>query len=220
MKRMITTILILLSLCLITTPCFAAELTAPGNAGHDVYAQYHYSCDPNIYTAHLENGKYIFTTNDGITFTVIPSNADSNLMLVLHLVTNSGKEAYEWFASCTKEYGSKILPFDLYLIDANGNRVEMNDSMEISIMLPNGFGMPTVCQLNTNGKTCVLKALFSVGQVKFTIDHNSYYVITAKSASSPQTGCTSNIALWIIVTIFSIGILFTVARRNQAYPSR
>lgn len=122
MKKLIMFLTAAIVLCMTIAPAMATVHTAPGTEDGDVLARYVYTPAKNEYRAVPENGRYVITLPDGTIITVTPENTDGTLTLVIYMITQSDAEAYAWFKECMKEHGDNILPFDLYFLDADGNK--------------------------------------------------------------------------------------------------
>ena len=96
MKNLIVFLTVAIVLCMTIAPAMATAHTAPGTEDGDMLARYVYTPAKNEYRAIPENGRYVITQSDA--------------------------EAYAWFKECMKEHGDNILPFDLYFLDADGNK--------------------------------------------------------------------------------------------------
>lgn len=180
-----TVLLLLLVLC--TVPC-AAKQTAdavPGNQDINVYAQTIYTSDPN--TAVLppdDGGKY---QDDDVPVVVVPDTPHSDYWLVVHRVNKDETEAYRWFESATASLSSPKLYYEIYFIDAFGQRVD-GGSAQVTVSLPGTFGTTRVYTLSTQEQYTELPATQQTNTLTFTMIGNGYYVLSGTTTDDGGTG--------------------------------
>lgn len=211
MKRIVSFVAVVLIFFSCYVNCYAAEYeeTYMGN----VYAKINYSSDSKVYTATPIRGQYALTTDDGIQITVDSNNLD--LVLVVHQITEKEKEAYEWFKSCMPQSVIRFIPYDIYFLNASGDRIELSseDAITISIYKSTQYVVGLSCDGN------LIDISYSINNYNVTFKASSssnYYVLCEAlgSVKSPQTGITSDSYL-LIMLFMSLLNLLLVTRRRQ-----
>lgn len=85
MKKAILCMICVLLLCMISLPVFALE-EVPGSTDHNVVATYNRG-DRNVYLGVAdEEGRYSFTTQEGVTITLTPEADVSGQYLCLRIL--------------------------------------------------------------------------------------------------------------------------------------
>ena len=205
MKRLLAALLAILLVCSMSFPAFAAE----ENKEQDVTVKY-ISIVEGEYRAEIKNGT---ATAEGVTVTGAPTNAKT---LVVVPIPSSVSEAYEWFIDCLENVGKPLVAYEVYFLDADGNRISANGAT-ISIGC-SANGDLTVCSLTAGGSYKDLSAEIKNGSAVFTANDGDYFILTEKNTDkpgniptepiNPPTGDDSMIWLWIVLATISAGMIF------------
>lgn len=155
-----------------------------------------------------------------MTLTGAPANAKT---LVAVPIPSSVNEAYEWFGQCLEEIGKPLAAYEVYFLDANGNRISA-DGATISIAVSGNKDL-TVCSLTTGGDYKDLSAETGNGSAVFTANGGDYFILTERKSdepgdiptepgdiptepTTPPTGDNSMIWLWVMIAVISVGMIF------------
>lgn len=230
MKKIMAFFISLIILFSTYITCVAEEIKNTGDsASCGIYATYTGKLE-GVYKAEITNGKAAITLPDAtiINVTGIPSD---ELSLVIIPIEKTDPDAWAWFESSTKDYGTNIFLFDIYFNDKDGNRFEMDTEFTITVTLPDTYKVLITCYVSIDGKAEEIKSSTTSKTITFTTDHSGYYVIakeadvikpdTTKPISppqadtpdvntddkSPQTDDISNIELWLIILLSTGGFL-------------
>ena len=179
MRRLLAALLAVVLVCSMSFPAFAAEETKE----IDVTVRYISTVD-GAYVAEVKNGAASINA-DGVTVSVTgaPSNAKT---LVVIPIPSSVSEAYEWFSECLEKIGKPLAAYEVYFLDANGNRISA-DGAAISIAVSGNKDL-TVCSLTTGGDYKDLSAEMGNGSAVFTANGGDYFILTEKKSDEPTTG--------------------------------
>lgn len=221
MKKIATIFFVLLLLLIGSVNVFAAEYDDVNNTANlTVTAKYNYYSNSNIYTANdSDNGSYLIDTQNGIKVSV-ESPKQEDLLLVVHIIKEQDKEAYQWFLDCTEVHGKKPIIFDIYFVDGDGNRIELNDDVEICVELSDTYSVLKVYALNQQGVLNELDRSIQNGSISFKSTTENYYVILegkTDTVDSPQTGDNSNIALWMILLFASSSCIMLILHKRKSH---
>lgn len=212
MRRILIVILTLICAFFVSMTCYAAtEILTENKQSVSVYVAADFeknTSDPERFYCKVNGGKASVTLADGVTVSVSGIRADG-LTLVVMPITKAETEAWEWFESCLENYGTNLLPVDIYFIDENGNSVKFSGSFSVSVTTSDKYTEPSVFYLSPDGKVTIIKCTSDGKTVTFETDHNSYYVIAEKvsqipsNSHSPKTGDKSNMPIWIALLLVS-----------------
>lgn len=228
MRKIITVLLGFLLVLSMGVPAFAAEITEEGTTTIDVYARYVREI-AGEYTAPAEDGEAAVTLPDGTAITVTGTPQDARTLVVFP-IPESEKEAWEWLVDCLADTGTPVRAYDIYFLDADGNRLNA-DGVVVAISVPSSDGTLTACSLNTDGTGKVLASAVNAGKITFTANGSHYYVLAEKAgvaqpddpeqpsdpenpstpeqpsnpADSPKTGDSSMIWLWSVIMLLACG---------------
>lgn len=188
---------VLIAVIILSVFCFV-PVSAAGNdvPAISVYARSVYTLPDGCYGAEKDvNGKYVAQLPDGVKVTC--TFAAPSLQMVIVPITERDAEAYRWISGCAASLGTDLLFYEIYYIDAYGNRVDVNMSTEVSIALTNG-GTRKAAGIATDGSLSPLASKNGDDQISFTIEKGGYYAVAAAktggnaSASdtpaAPETG--------------------------------
>ena len=234
MKRILAYVLVLFLLQSLTVPALAAT---SGDKDIDVSGKYVYTAAPGVAEAELSEGKYE-TVVEGIPVTVTPETPQNDLTLVLRIIPETHEEAHDWFGDVLSDHGDDLLPMDIHFVDAENNRVEFNDSVQVTMPVPEGLNSPQVCFVSDEGEVTVIESTVTGGTISWTAGGHGYYVLMNKSGSHhpstptqpstptepstpggpSTTGDQNNTSLWMVVLIASgvaIIILILIGTRKK-----
>ena len=175
MKRLLAALLAVVLVCSMSFPAYAAE----ENKEQDVTVKYIITVDGE-YRADIQNGK---ATAGGVSVTGAPAGA---VTLVVVPIPSSESEAYEWFSACLEKIGKPLAAYEVYFLDADGNRISANGA-NISIAVSGNKDL-TVCSLTTGGDYKDLSAEMGNGSAVFTANGGDYFILTEKKSTEPKPG--------------------------------
>lgn len=215
MKKILPSIVVFFILLSCTVTCFASEYetSAVGNT----YAKYNYFSNPGMYAASYDSGQYTVQTEAGIQIVVY--GGDAELLLVVHQITPSEPEAFQWFESCTNQVNGSVTPFDIFFLDSTGNRQELPFGTRVKIRIQTTEQY--VCTLLYDGTLCKVTSSFYDGYADFTTTHTQQYYLLCEGLSelSPHTGATSMefVLVACCVLIIIILLAFVKACKKHRY---
>lgn len=175
MKRLLAALLAVVLVCSMSFPAYAAE----ENKEQDVTVKYIITVDGE-YRADIQNGK---ATAGGVSVTGAPAGA---VTLVVVPIPSSESEAYEWFSACLEKIGKPLAAYEVYFLDADGNRISANGA-NISIAVSDS-GDLTVCSLTTGGSYQDLSAEIKNSSATFTANDGDYFILTERNTDEPKPG--------------------------------
>lgn len=228
MRKIITVLPILLLALSLGITAFAADSAGEGTTPIDVYARYVREI-AGEYTAPAENGEAAVTLPDGSTITVTGAPQEARTLVVVP-IPESETEAWEWLVDCLANTGAPVRAYDIYFLDADGNRLNA-DGAVIAITAPSSDGTLIACSLNTDGISKILASAVNAGKITFTANGSHYYILAEKAgaaqpddpeqpsdpenpstpeqpsnpADSPKTGDSSMIWLWSVIMLLACG---------------
>ena len=172
MKKLFQTIFVsALSILLFTMPAFAA---APEAEEIPVVVQ---SVQETAWAeATVVDGQASVQLEDGVQVTVSGEALDG-LTLVVYQIPRSDEQAWAWMESCMEKYGTNLYPLDLYFVDSQGSRVEVQSAITVTVTYTGDYQTPAVFYLAENGSVTKMKSQAEGTAITFTTHHNSYYVL-------------------------------------------
>jgi hypothetical protein len=202
MKRVITFLLVIVSLVSASITCFAAESREAVEC--PVYGKYH-SSNVDLHTAVIKNGKGTLTDSEGALFVVELNRKYNGYTLVVHPITESDEEAFAWFQSCVADDAVDISPYEIYLLNPNQERVELPNRTSIQVSVSDQSD--SIMGVSYSGEASVIDSTYKSGKLTFkSTGQSNYYLICEKSdggVDSPPTEDTSKTHLWdYIVSIW------------------
>jgi len=213
MKRILSSIVVLLIFLSCSVNCYAAEYEETYTG--DVYGKYNYYSNKGIYTAISNDGIYEVITDNGVQIRV--NNSKDDLTLVVHQIPQDEKECYDWLESCVPQDVISFTPYDIYYIDATGKRVELSSNTKITIS--KSHSNETVLWLSCDGTTTNLANTVNNDMLTFKTKSIGGYYLSCENISetqSPQTGDVSNIHFWTLLLIISAVMLIITTRKYRA----
>lgn len=213
MKRIITLIIMILMLVCSYMTCFAADYNEMSKSS--VYAKYNFYKNSRINTSVIKNKKGIVVNEGSLSVSVVFSTNDyDGCVLIVNSITRADKDAYKWIKTCLNGKNDKINAYEIYILDANNNRIELPNGTKIMIEL--SFSNQHVTGLSCEGKSKDISSVYEEGKICFNSSSDSdYYILFEKMNAKefPQTGDTSNIYLWIIIFLISLVGLFFITKQ-------
>ena len=220
-KKWTIAVIALVMLCMLPVSAIAAEQAVPGQSGHDVLARYIGTME-GTYTAPVEEGKAEIRTDDGAQI-ALSGIREEGLTLVVIPVTGEDREAFAWFEEQMAGTGTKIAPYDIYLQNAQGERVPFPVGVSVRASLPGGYTDPLVVNLQAAGEKTELDFIRKDGAFLFTAGENGYYVFAerlpagetpdpSEPGSQPQTGDPNSVMPWIGAMILAAAGMLAVLR--------
>ena len=216
MKRILSSIVVLLIFFSCSINCYAAEYKETRTG--DVYGKYNFYSNEGIYTAISSDGSYEVTTDNEVHIKV--SYSRTELTLVVHQIPKSEIECYDWLKSCIHQSYTDFQAYEIYCINASGERVDLPANTKIT--MSNTYSNTSVQKVSYSGELNIVRHLVENNNLIFkTIDKDGYYLLceSAKDPQSPQTGDNSNLRLWwilLIVSATSVVVLCVEQRKRNA----
>ena len=172
MKKLFQTIFVsALSILLFTMPAFAA---APEAEEIPVVVK---SVQETAWAeGPVMEGQASVQLEDGVQVAVSGQALDG-LTLVVYPIPRSDEQAWAWMESCMEKYGTNLYPLDLYFVDSQGNRVEVQSAITVTVTYTGDYQAPAVFYLAENGSVTKMESQAQGKAITFTTDHNSYYVL-------------------------------------------
>ena len=172
MKKLFQTIFMsALSILLFTMPAFAA---APEAEEIPVVVK---SVQETAWAeAPVVEGQASVQLEDGVQVTVSGQALDG-LTLVVYPIPRSDELAWAWMESCMEKYGTNLYPLDLYFVDSQGSRVEVQSPITVTVTYTGDYQAPAVFDLAETGAVTEMESQAEGTAITFTTDHNSYYVL-------------------------------------------
>ena len=172
MKKLFQTIFMsALSILLFTVPAFAV---APEPEEIPVVVQ---SVQEAAWSeAPVEKGQACVSLEDGVQVTVSGEALDG-LTLVVYQIPRSDEQAWAWMESCMEQYGTNLYPLDLFFMDSQGDRVEVQSAITVTVTYTGDYQAPAVFYLAETGAVTEMESQAQGTAVTFTTNHNSYYVL-------------------------------------------
>ena len=217
MSKKVCMTMFMLSLLLSSyTPCIAASVESDSAT---IYASYSSGETTGIYTSSIQNGAAKVVTKEGFVISV-KGDFPEGLSLVVMPILKSETDAMKWFEKCLMNYGTNVIPFDIYFIDSEDTRIPVNCEFTISISLPNDYNDPSAYYLSTDEKLTQMKSNVVNNTIDFTTNHDGYYVlaekktpnITPEKPDSPNTGEYSNTFMWLIIASISCSAMLVILK--------
>lgn len=209
MKKVITFLLMIFTLLSTSVTCLAAGSRKVVEC--PVYAKYH-SSNIELNTTIIKSGKGILTTQDGSSIAVFLDGKYDEYVLVVHLITEKEKDAFEWFKNCVPSEIVEFSAYDIYLLNSENDRVELPDNTLVQISVSNRKDF--MLGLSCLGTTCVITTTYEDGKLKFNSSEESNYYLRCRNINdmivdtdSPQTGDTMSLRFWLVCLFASAVVL-------------
>ena len=210
MKKIMTWLLTMIVILSASVTAFAAE---PDDETIDVYAKYVNHTEWNIVPVDAA-GNGSTTLSDGTQITV-GGAARSGWQLVIDPITE--KDALDWIGGILDGKAKDLSPLHICFIDGCGN-TKAADGVTVTVKLPEKLTDPVAYSLTGEGNASGLTVSMEDGSLTFTTDGSPYYVLgkkvsggtssTDETSSDPgdsrQTGDSSNLWLWVALTLVAV----------------
>ena len=142
---------------------------------------------------------------------VIPQGAEISVQVIS--ASTQSKE-YSLIKNAVSKIGANFLPLDITLTDSNGNEIQPNGKLKITIKVPDGYKNPVVCYVNSSGEVVKLATTVKDGYCTFEIDHLSYYVLvdqqTISADNSVNTGDASPVVSMAFMAVISFVLIISL----------
>ena len=206
-------ILILASILLMLVPM---QSWAYSNT-HDVSAKYNYYNKDNYYTSNIIDGSGKVEINKEISIS-INGDIPDGYNLVVHEILRTEKDAYEWFEKIVNNKFGKFIPYDIYLINLENERVEL--PLNIQIRISNNSKNAKIYSIKRNTESLLeLSTTYEKGNIIFNSIDSSYYLLTINkfAEKSPKTGdfTKNNIWCYNIIICLSIASIILIKKRDN-----
>lgn len=163
MKRISSLVLIVLLLCTLVFPGFAAQISD----GNDVYANMIVTHDGEYRTDVVDGTAVIYTPKGPIGVTDAPSEAAQLVIIPME------GDALAWISGCLQDPVGAA--YAIHFLDENENRIPA-DNVRVTLT---AYGKDTVIQaVSDAGSPEVLDSFVSAGKVGFRTDGSPYYAVT------------------------------------------
>ena len=218
MKRIMTWLLTMIVILSASVTAFAAEQDdeTQQTSNVDVYAKYVNNTEWNVVPVDA-SGNGSTTLSDGTQINVSGAT-QSGWQLAIDPITE--KEAVDWIGGVLDGKAKDLSPLHIYFINASGN-IKAADGVTVTIKLPKKLTDPAAYSLTGEGNASGLTVSMEDGSLTFTTDGSPYYVLgekvsggtpstdetTSDTGDSPQTGDSSNMWLWVALTLVAVAVL-------------
>ena len=216
MKRILTFLLTVVLTLLCSATAFAAESNLDGE---------NRQTDIGVYARYIDNTQWntVPVDENGQGTTVLPGGTEITVsgalkpgwQLVIDPITE--KDALDWIGDILNGKAKDLSPLHIYFIDASGN-TKAADGVTVTVKLPEKLTDPVAYSLTGEGNASGLTVSMEDGSLTFTTDGSPYYVLgekvsggtssTDETSSDPgdsrQTGDSSNLWLWVALTLVAV----------------
>ncbi len=212
----IISVALLFSLCTVT--CYAVNITAEATETVDVCITVSHTPAEGVVTAEEANGVYVAEVGEELVITVKPQSQASDCSLVVYPIPETAAEAYGWLEACCESFGKDLLYYDIYFVDASGNRVDCGE-FTVTVSMPDDSGTVKTAALDTEGVLTALENTVNGNTVTFTMTGNGYCVLASEAEAEdsplPPTGDKGTATL-ILLLIASLVTACALVRRKRA----
>lgn len=221
MKKVVSIVLVLAMLIGGATICSAAATVTeiPGSVPVDVDGVYSPE-DPNVFYSNSDKeGNFVVERGEKTKINVDPVSDRKDQKLVVRFFIPGDQNAIDWLDETVDGLNKEISPFEIFYMDAKGNRVELEKGDKIS--------------LSVESTDVIIKSVApdgSVVELPFTVNGNvitfeapggkfCYYAVALKSGTpgtNPDTGILFDEVSWFAILMMSasaLGVLLLVRKR-------
>lgn len=160
-----------LATMMFTIPAFAA---VPESVEIPVIVQYVQQA--TWVEAPVVEGQVSVELEDGVQI-LVSGKALDGLTLVVYPIPRSDEQAWAWFTSCMEGYGTELYPLELFFVDSQGNQVEVQSTLTVTVTYTGDYQTPAVFYLAKNGAVTKMEFGAEDTAITFTTNHNGYYVL-------------------------------------------
>ena len=136
----------------------------------------------------VKKGSGEVTLDDGTAVTVEGASLPDGLLFVVeHILEEENGEIHDWIGKCMEGLGTNLRVYDIYFVDSNGQRYEVDGQITVTIGLNGGYRNPSVYYVSGQGSVTRMESSVSDGRISFTTTHNSYYVLAEQPEGGNET---------------------------------
>ena len=136
----------------------------------------------------VDKGSGEVTLDDGTAVTVEGDSLPDGLLFVVeHILEEENGKIHDWIETCMKGLGTNLRVYDIYFVDSNGQRYEVNGQITVTIGLNGGYRNPSVYYVSGQGSVTRMESSVSGGKISFATTHNSYYVLAEQPEGGNET---------------------------------
>ena len=100
----------------------------------------------------VDKGSGEVTLDDGTAVTVEGDSLPDGLLFVVeHILEEENGETHDWIEKCMEGLGTNLRVYDIYFVDSNGQRYEVNGQITVTIGLNGGYRNPSVYYVSEQG---------------------------------------------------------------------
>jgi hypothetical protein len=226
MKRLITVILMIALVVALPLTAFADVDTLDPNAkkssSSNVNGTFE-STDPDVYTVKPDDKGNFKVDNGKDTITVDPVSDRSKYKVVVRFFSPTDEEALDWIAGAVDGLHEDILPFEIYYLDQNGNRVELEKGDVVTVAPVNATDI-VLKSVAPDGRVVDVPFTVKDGVLTFKAPGGKfcYYALSGKAplnpAPSPDTGVAFDDVFWFAIMGISgsaLGMLLLLRKRQM-----
>lgn len=139
----------------------------------------------------VTDGSATVDLGDGVTVTVDGVD-QAEVYLVVYPIPREDAQAWAWLEECMEGYGTQLYPVELYFVDGDGHRVEVDAPFTVTIQAAQEYTNPVAFAVDTQGAVTDLGGTAQGNGVTFTATGSGYYVLAQRGqpddTTPPQTG--------------------------------
>ena len=136
----------------------------------------------------VDKGSGEVTLDDGTAVTVEGDSLPDGLLFVVeHILEEENGKIHDWIETCMKGLGTNLRVYDIYFVDSNGQRYEVDGQITVTIGLNSGYRNPSVYYVSGQGSVTRMESRVSGGKISFATTHNSYYVLAEQPEGGNET---------------------------------
>ena len=136
----------------------------------------------------VEQGSGEVTLDDGTAVTVEGDSLPDGLLFVVeHIQEEENGEIHDWIVKCMEGHGTNLRVYDIYFVDSNGQRYEVDGQITVTISLNGAYKNPSVYYVSEQGSVTRMESSVSGGKISFAATHNSYYVLAEQPEGGNET---------------------------------
>lgn len=166
--------------------------------------------------APVTDGSATVDLGDGVTVTVDGVD-QAEVYLVVYPIPREDAQAWAWLEECMEGYGAQLYPVELYFVDGDGHRVEVDTSFTVTIQGAQEYTNPGAFAVDTQGPVTDLGGTAQGNGVTFTATGSGYYVLAQrlKQEDVPQTGDTTLWLEWLTtLSLAGAGLVGLLAKKK------
>lgn len=173
------------ALCLLLTALPAPVQAQEAQTGQDSRTVLTTKVDGHPDT--VEKGSGEVTLDDGTAVTVEGDSLPDGLLFVVeHIRKEENGETHDWIEKCMEGLGTNLRVYDIYFVDSNGQRYEVDGKIAVTISLDGAYRNLSVYYVSEQGSVTRMESSVSGGKISFATTHNSYYVLAEQPEASTE----------------------------------